>query len=553
MRRRRYSGQRSSSDFWSSTFGSARWPVIVRSAYHEYFPTLEQLVLIAPGKLEPSSLKMILNASAMPAVQAAHDRSAPFSDSLPCLSGEFPAEPIHLGQLPPSASEPRWFEFAPQRPKLGFLEGLLDILSGKSASQERSARHRFELASDEWKRNRFKLERAERNYEAAVKQYESGIDEYHETRARLERDLTTELEHYADRKRRYEDARKTDLAAFDQLICDGAAGSQAGIEALARQVLLSIHMPVRLPAGVEVRFDQTDGILLFTISLPNLEEVDLCVQLKTKNRSATDKEIRSSQEFLVHALSLRLVHEIFVTPELESVQMVGVNMRLAYTDRHNGKRMNEIIGSLAATRGEFEGINVAEVDPKLCFRSLKGVAAQSFQDLSAIRPLLTFDRDDKRIVEGREVVDKLDTDTNLAAMDWEDFEHIVRELFAKMFSDRSETAEVHVTRASRDYGVDALIHDPDPIHGGKFVIQAKRYVNTVEVAAVRDLFGTVQNEGANRGYLVTTSSFGPDAYAFAKGKPLTLIDGTHLLQLLKAQGYSFRINLQEARNILHGR
>lgn len=112
---------------------------------------------------------------------------------------------------------------------------------------------------------------------------------------------------------------------------------------------------------------------------------------------------------------------------------------------------------------------------------------------------------------------------------------------------------MHVTRASRDYGVDALVHDPDPIHGGKFVIQAKRYVNTVDVAAIRDLFGTVQNEGANRGFLVTTSSFGPDAFAFAKGKPLSLIDGAHLLRLLQEQGYTFRIDLKEARQQLGGR
>ncbi len=252
--------------------------------------------------------------------------------------------------------------------------------------------------------------------------------------------------------------------------------------------------------------------MLITVPVPNLEEAGLVVQLKTKTRPATDREIRSSQELLVHALSLRIIHEIFATPEMKNVALVGVNMRLAYTNRQNGQTMNYIIGSLAATREEFSGINIAEVDPKLCFRSLKGVATPSFQDLSPVRPLLTFDRFDKRIVESRAIVDELSNETNLAAMDLEDFEHVFRELFSKMFSARSEAAEVHVTRASRDYGVDAIIHDPDPIHGGKFVIQAKRYVNTVDVAAVRDLFGTVQNEGANRGYLVTTSSFGPDAY-----------------------------------------
>ncbi len=208
---------------------------------------------------------------------------------------------------------------------------------------------------------------------------------------------------------------------------------------------------------------------------------------------------------------------------------------------------------MMATREEFEALNIAEVDPKKCFRALRGVETPSYDELSAVKPLLEFDKDDKRIVEGRGVVDTLDVSTNLAAMDWEDFEHVVRELFAKMFTARSAGAEVHVTRASRDYGVDALVYDPDPIMGGKFVIQAKRYVNTVEVAAVRDLFGTIQNEGANKGFLVTTSAFGPDAHRFAKDKPLTLIDGPQLLGLLGQYGYCFRIDLKEARQVLHGR
>jgi restriction endonuclease Mrr len=58
---------------------------------------------------------------------------------------------------------------------------------------------------------------------------------------------------------------------------------------------------------------------------------------------------------------------------------------------------------------------------------------------------------------------------------------------------------------SHDGGVDCVAYDPRPIFGGKVVIQAKRYKNTVGVSAVRDLFGTMQNEGAAKGILVTTS------------------------------------------------
>ena len=43
-----------------------------------------------------------------------------------------------------------------------------------------------------------------------------------------------------------------------------------------------------------------------------------------------------------------------------------------------------------------------------------------------------------------------------------------------------------------------VAYDPRPVLGGKVVIQAKRYKNTVGVSAVRDLFGTVHNEGASK-------------------------------------------------------
>ena len=91
--------------------------------------------------------------------------------------------------------------------------------------------------------------------------------------------------------------------------------------------------------------------------------------------------------------------------------------------------------------------------------------------------------------------------------------------------------------------------DPDPIRGGKIVIQAKRYTNTVDVSAVTDLYGTVLNEGATKGFLVTTADYGPDAYEFAKGKPLTPLNGGNLLHMLERHGWKARIDLQEARRL----
>jgi restriction system protein len=190
-------------------------------------------------------------------------------------------------------------------------------------------------------------------------------------------------------------------------------------------------------------------------------------------------------------------------------------------------------------------LRLDQVDPKVCFRHLKGIVTPSIDRVSPIRPIFVMNTADQRIIENRDVADYIDEEANLAAMPWDDFEHLVRQLFEWEFGQNG--VEVKVTRASRDRGVDAIMFDPDPLRGGKYVLQAKRYTRPVDVAAVRDLYGTLVNEGANRGILVTTSSYGADSYEFAKGKPISLVDGQNLVAMLRRHGRRFRIDLAEAR------
>ena len=166
--------------------------------------------------------------------------------------------------------------------------------------------------------------------------------------------------------------------------------------------------------------------------------------------------------------------------------------------------------------------------------------------LRSHRDTIDQNKQDKRFVESHDV--NVKAGTNLAAMDWKEFEQLVRQVLELEFSKNG--GEVRVTQASRDGGVDAVVFDPDPLRGGKIVVQAKRYTNTVGVAAVRDLYGTVINEGASSGILITTSDYGPDSYDFAKDKPLKLLNSGHLLALLHRNGLHGYINLPEAKEII---
>lgn len=184
-------------------------------------------------------------------------------------------------------------------------------------------------------------------------------------------------------------------------------------------------------------------------------------------------------------------------------------------------------------------LDLAHVSPKECIRGLKGVTAGPLIMLAPVKPIMDLKRDDDRFVESKEVLDQIRAEDNLAAMDWEDFEHLVRELFEMEFAKTG--GEVRVTQASRDRGVDAIAFDPDAIRGGKFVIQAKRYNMVVPVSAVRDLYGTMIAEGAAKGILVTTSHFGRDSREFAKDKPIALIDGENLVHMFQKHGRDVHI------------
>jgi len=320
-------------------------------------------------------------------------------------------------------------------------------------------------------------------------------------------------------------------------------------------VLSNSDYPDIFPQEWELAYEPEGKIIVLDYSLPAPDDIP---RIKAVRYVASKDEfvesylsqlkLNKTYDDLVYQTALRTIHEIFEADQVEAIDAVIFNGRVNSVDKATGKMVNSCIISLNASKSEFTEINLENVEAKACFKALKGVGSSKLHGISPIAPIMEIDKQDKRIVEGYNVTDAVSSGSNLAAMDWEDFENLIREIFEKEF--KASGGEVKVTQASRDGGVDAIAFDPDPIRGGKIVIQAKRYTNVVGVSAVRDLYGTTMNEGATKGIIVTTSNYGPDAYEFAKGKPLVLLNGANLLHMLERHGHNARIDIVEAKKIL---
>jgi len=103
------------------------------------------------------------------------------------------------------------------------------------------------------------------------------------------------------------------------------------------------------------------------------------------------------------------------------------------TDRSTGNETTACVLSVQASREPFLAINLAKVDPKACFRQLKGVGSSKLHSVTPIAPIAELRRDDRRFIPSYDVAERLNKGSNLATMDWEDFEHLIREIFQKEF------------------------------------------------------------------------------------------------------------------------
>lgn len=312
-------------------------------------------------------------------------------------------------------------------------------------------------------------------------------------------------------------------------------GEREAVEGYFSAVLGNSAYPEGFPQEAKVAFVPESRQLVVEYALPEMDAVIPTVKgysfVKSGDRvsesARPEKQRRSLYASVVAQTTLRSLREVFSADTGKMVDTIVINGFVDTTSPATGQPVRPCLVTVRTTRDTFAGLNLRMVDPLAALRSLHASFSRSPAELAPVRPLLEFNMVDSRFIQETDVLSTLDQRPNLMDLTPGEFESLITNLFQKM------GLETKLTQASRDGGVDCVAFDPRPIFGGKVVIQAKRYKNTVGVSAVRDLFGTMQNEGASKGILVTTSGYGKAAFDFANGKPLELLDGGHLLFLLK--------------------
>jgi restriction system protein len=471
---------------------------------------------------------------------------------LPPKTAIAPAGPVFL----PYPPEPQQYD-AKYQPVLGVLDKLV---KSRAERKTQAAQAIYQNHYKAWEEavQQIEVENQRSANELFAGDHAAWAESVESTRVENERRYAqnvADVEQWNREMQAYQEELAKKDAAIDERRAKYEALQPDGVEDYCEMVLANSEYPDGFPQDFDLEYNPVTKILIVEYALPAPEHLPRLKEVKyVKTKDSfietflSESDLNRLYDDALYRICLRSLHELFEADVVNALAAISFNGWVNSVDKATGKEANACILSIQVKKDEFQAINLENVEPKTCFKALKGVGSSKLHSLTPVAPVLAISREDKRFVTSHEVASQLNEGLNLAAMDWEDFEHLIRQLFEQEF--KQAGGDVKITQASRDGGVDAVAFDPDVIRGGKTVIQAKRYTNTVGVSAVRDLYGTVLNEGASKGILVTTSDYGPDSYEFAKGKPLVLLNGANLLNLLEKHGHKAKIDLKEAKTIL---
>lgn len=149
--------------------------------------------------------------------------------------------------------------------------------------------------------------------------------------------------------------------------------------------------------------------------------------------------------------------------------------------------------------------------------------------LQYIFPLIFLTGSIVSVIKGehrRKLLDKQSSIESIRTLSWQEFELLVAEAFR-----RKGFKVVENGGGGADGGIDLILQK----NGKKSIVQCKRWRTiSIGVTYIRELYGVMAGVQANDCIFVSSGNYTAEARLFAEEKPIWLIDGAELLELVGA-------------------
>lgn len=310
-------------------------------------------------------------------------------------------------------------------------------------------------------------------------------------------------------------------------------------------VIDSLKFSNLFPTYFDLDYKAQNKQLVIDYDLPTIQDCEFWTIPRSMDAGAHvcyPNEIPGIFSDICRSIVLRVLYEVFLADSANAVERIIFNGFVEVENSYNGGFDRLCVISIEVTRNQVLSIDLKSRDRQICFKRID-LDSVFFENIVAVSPIERALKPDRRFVDRQESSTPSIGIENLIAMKWKSFEHLIIDLIKSEFS--KPRLLVRLMRSEQDSCVEVSVIDPDPIKGGKIIIHALRPVNSIDDRNVSNFLRTILNEGASKGIFITTSSYNPEAYANARGKPVVLLNGANILHLLEKHGKSIRNDLSE--------
>ena len=356
-----------------------------------------------------------------------HEPYVPLAPYIPePIYPSVPAEPatpvIPKKPIPPDLSEKPDRDDPRFQPEISFLDSITPGRAKKKI-EEAERRYHWELAVWEQKVREFNdkvdahnaylltLKRIHKEDKAAYQcaqaeynaqcmriaaEHELAIERAHrEHKAELARIRGLHLraiETWEREKTSYDEDRNRRNIEVEQSAAAYLQRGEADVVEYCDLVLSASDYPDYFPQDFELDYVPESRVLLVDYSLPRIDDLPCLKSVKYNQSQDKFVEARLSEsalnklyEDVTYQVALRTFFGLFRADEANALEAVVFNGYVETIDKSTGQNIKPCVMSAQVSKAEFNSVNLQQVDPKACFKKLKGVSTARIHALAAGR------------------------------------------------------------------------------------------------------------------------------------------------------------------------
>lgn len=159
-------------------------------------------------------------------------------------------------------------------------------------------------------------------------------------------------------------------------------------------ILNNSNYPESFPKSFNIDYFSDSRLLIIDYNLPTPSDLPKVAEVKfiasrneLKETYLSEAQQSKLYNSTIYKITLRTLSEVFEADKAEALEEIVFNGWVKAISKATGKIENTCIVSIKVKKKDFEEIELINVDPKVCFKNLKGNGSTNLRDIKAVQPI----------------------------------------------------------------------------------------------------------------------------------------------------------------------